>query len=328
MFALDYKITIGTKRFSGVFSVEIKRNITELTGTAKIKLPATAVLKQADGTKMNVLTAQQIKRGDAVEISLGYNGKLKKEFSGYVARLNMTQPLEVECEDAVFLLRQKSIKKTFKNTTLSAVLTELTVGTGIAVSTGGLSLNIEKLILATETGGEVSRDIALSALLDRYGLVGYFDTAQRLFVGLRQGKRLETARIKLGWNTIKDDDLKYFSADEQKIQIKAIYIDAKGVKKEETAGESGGAVRTIFLTDIKSELELKKLAENELKKYKYDGYSGKLTCFLVPFAEPGSVINISDPSFNRPEGAYYCEGVEVDFGTNGARRMIEIGAKV
>ena len=331
MFKLDYVITIGGKEFRGVNHVEIKRSITSLTGTAIIKVPSTAVLKQTDGSKLNVLTSQQIKRGDAVEIELGYNGKLFKEFSGYVKRVNFTRPLEIECEDAVFLLRSKYIKKTYKKSdkpTLNKVLSDLLEGTGLSFDTGGLSINIDQLILATDSGGEIPREEALNYVLDRYGLVGYFDTDQKLFIGLRQGKRGRTTKYKLGWNTIKDDELKFHTADDMKIKIKAIYINKLGVRTEVEVGDEDGSGRTIFLSDVEDAATMKKLAQNELDKFKYDGFEGKITAFLQPFAEPSGIIEIEDEKYSQRNGSYYCDGVEVTFGSNGARRIIQIGAKV
>jgi hypothetical protein len=328
MFALCYKVTIGTKKFSGVYEVEVKRSITSLGATCSIKVPTTAALKQTDGSRLNVLTAQQIKRGDAVEVELGYDEKYNKEFSGYVTRVNYSQPLEVECEDALFILRQKNIAKSYSNTTLDTVLKDLMEGTSIKTDTGGLKINISKLILATKTGGEVTREIALKDILSRYGLVGYFDTTQSLFVGLRQGKRGRTVKLRLGWNTIKDDELKYHSADESQVKIKAIYVDKLGVRTEVEVGDKAGASRTVFLTDVADKAQLKILAENELAKWKFNGYAGKITAFLQPFAEPGCIIHLTDPQYAQRSGDYYCEGIEVKFGTSGARRKIELGARV
>lgn len=332
MFSLCHRITIAGKRYSAIVSCQVKRNITTLTGTAKIVVPSTAVLKQTDGSRLNVLTAQQVKRGDAVKIELGYNEKYYTEFSGYVNRVNLTQPLEIECIDASFLLQQSSIKKAYKETTLQAVLNDIVEGTSIKVSTGDLKLNINKLILTTKAGGSVTRDTALNDILSRYGLVGYFDTSGGLFVGLRYGKRLTTVNydlVGLKCNVLKDDDLKYHNADEQKVKIKAIHIDKLGERTEVEVGDSlDGATRTIFLTDVKDKTQLKQLAENELQKYKYDGYSGKISAFLQPFCEPGCVISLRDEKYNQRGGSYYCEGIEVDFNTSGGRRKVDIGAKL
>ena len=170
MFTLNHIITINGNTYHGINAVKIERSITTLSGTATIKLPSTAVLKQASGERLNVLTSQMIERGHTVTIDLGYNGVTKREYTGYVTRVNYTTPLEVECEDAAFLLRGKQIKKTYPKTmkaTLTKVLSDITEGTGIGVDTGGLNIDIDQLILATEAGGEVPREEALRYVLDR-----------------------------------------------------------------------------------------------------------------------------------------------------------------
>lgn len=331
MFRLDYNITIAGTRFKGVNNVRIKRSISTLGGTATIVVPTTAVLKQTDGSKLNVLTAQKVKRGDPVEIELGYNGKLFKEFSGYVKRVNYKQPLEIECEDAVFLLREKKIKKTYVKSakaTLAGVLTDIVQGAGIKIDTGGVEVTIENLILAAKNGDEIPCEEALNYMLEVYGLVGYFGTDQTLFVGLRYGQRKDAVKYKLGWNTIKDDELKYYKAEDLKFKVKAVYYTALGKKETVEVGDGEGSVRTIFLTGVKDQGAIKKLAENELSKWKYDGFAGKITAFLQPFAEVGSVASIEDEKYSQRSGNYYCEGVEVTFGDKGARRIIEIGAKL
>lgn len=331
MFKLDYKITINNIRFNGVASVKTKRSLTSLGGSATIVVPATAVLKQTDGSRLNVLTAQQVKRGDPVEVELGYNGKLKKEFSGFVKRVNYTRPLEIECEDAVFLLRDKKVKKSYTksdNATIEKVIRDIIAGTNITLETGGLDIPIESLLLATKSGEEVPAEEALNHILDVYGLVGFFNTSQTLFVGLRYGKRLGEVKYRLGWNTIKDDELKYHNADDMKVKVKAVYFTALGKKEVREIGDGDGSVRTIHLTGVKDAAKIDELAKNELDKWKFNGFSGKITAFLEPYAEVGSIISIQDEKYPERAGNYYCEGTEVTFGAKGARRIIELGAKL
>lgn len=331
MFRLDYIITINGIRFKGVNSAKYKRSLSSLGGTATIVVPTTAVLKSTDGKRLNVLTAQQVKRGDKVVIELGYNGNLKKEFSGYVKRVNYSQPLEIECEDGVFLLRSKKIAKSYKKSdkaTIRKVLDDILAGTGITLQTDGTDIPIESLILATTGGEEVPAEDALKHVLDTYGLVGFFDPDNVLFVGLRYGKRLADVKYRLGWNTIKDDELKYHSKEDMNVKVKAVYFTALGKRKVVEVGDGEGSVRTIHLTGVKDESKIKELAKNELDKWKFDGFAGKITAFLSPYADVGYVANIEDEKYPQRAGKYYCEGIEVTFTERGARRIIELGAKL
>ena len=328
MFIPCYEIIIGNKKFGGVNAVTVERVITNLTGTATITVPTTAVENKTDGSKENVLTSQAIKKGDAVSIKLGYNENYVQEFTGYVSRINKKTPLVIECEDNIYLLKQKKIAKSYKNTTLDAVLKDIFDGTNINYSTGGLSLDIKNLILATETGDEVPREAALKEITERYGLVGYFETNGDFFIGLRQGNSTGATKYIIGWNTISENSLKYFEAEEQKYKIKAIYIAPDGKRTEVDAGDEDGSLRTIFLTDVSTTSQMKTLAENELKKYKYDGYSGSFEAFLQPSTNIGNSVTINNAQHSERNGVYYCEGIKTELTTSGGRKTVTIGAKI
>ena len=74
--------------------------------------------------------------------------------------------------------------------------------------------------------------------------------------------------------------------------------------------------------------ELAALAAAELKRYSYDGYAGRITAFLQPYAAPCMVAEIEDEVYHERDGRYYIEGVETTYGTGGARRTVEIGIKI
>ena len=84
----------------------------------------------------------------------------------------------------------------------------------------------------------------------------------------------------------------------------------------------------MYFYDVKDQAELAALAQAELKRHSYDGYSGKIQTFLVPFAAPGMLAELEDEVYAYRNGRYYIESVETTFGTPGARRSIEIGIKV
>ena len=70
------------------------------------------------------------------------------------------------------------------------------------------------------------------------------------------------------------------------------------------------------------------LAQEELKRYSFDGYRGKIETFLFPYALPGMVAQLEDEVYRERSGSYYIESVDVSFGMGGARRNVEIGIKV
>ena len=69
------------------------------------------------------------------------------------------------------------------------------------------------------------------------------------------------------------------------------------------------------------------LAGEELKRYSFDGYRGKIETFLFPFSLPGMVAELDDPVYQERNGTYFIESTEVSFSTQGARRTVELGIK-
>jgi len=84
MFVLNSDISVGGFRFTGAHEVSIKRSTRSIVETAVIKLPAKASVSE-NGAKSaeRINTSSKFKQGDAVKISLGYNGALEEEFRGF-----------------------------------------------------------------------------------------------------------------------------------------------------------------------------------------------------------------------------------------------------
>ena len=317
MFTLSSEITIGGKKFGGVHDVRIKRSIYELAATATVKVPVTAVLKQAGKPVTEVEVAKEIKTGDPVEIRLGYDGILNTEFKGYVKQLNLKTPLEIVCEDAFYLCRKQSVTLSGK-TTLTDVIGKCGLTAGYTAK------------LALESFQVPNKPISwvLAKLKKDYGLSVFFDLEGRVYAAEPFKMVGDTVKYRLRYNVIRDDDLKYQLAEDVKLKIKAVCIYRDGTKVEAKIGAEDGTEKTMYFYDVKDQAELGALAQAELKRHSYDGYSGKIQTFLVPFAAPGMLAELEDEVYAYRNGRYYIESVETTFGTSGARRSVEIGLKV
>lgn len=311
------KITIGGKSFTSVHSVTVKRSIFEVAATAKIEVPVTAVLRQQGQPPAYIETAQAITAGEPVEIRLGYDGVYRTEFRGYVKQLNLKTPLEIECEDEFYTTRSTSVTIQGK-TTLSDVLAKCGVTVGHAVD-----LTIDELPVDNKPASWV-----LGKLKTDYGLSVFFDLDGKLYATEPYKVQGDAVRYRLRWNTIDEDELKFHRADDVKLKIKAICIYRDGTQIEATIGPKDGTEKTLYFYDVQDQKELAALADAQLRRYSYDGYSGKITTFLQPYAAPCMIAEIADPAYPQRDGRYYIEGTEVEYGTNGARRTIEIGLKV
>jgi len=320
MFVLTAKITIGKATFKFVNDVVIKKSIHSIEQSAVIKLPLSGVVKSDTGSVKKVNIADQIKSGDNVEIQLGYDGKLKTEFKGQVYRINYKNLLEVEC-DNVYSIRHNTVAKTWSQITLKDLLNE--VLTGVT-----LYDKMPQITLYNVAYKYKSILWMLEDLRTKYNLSIFFLEDGSLYAGLTYGYSNGNVKLNLRKNVINPDELKWIDAADVKLKIKAIDYTRDGKKIEAEVGDKDGEIRTISLYNVADKASLEKLASAEMEKYKYSGYRGQLTSFLIPQITPCMNADLTDPTFPSRGGSYYVESVETRYGLGGGRRISTLGIKV
>lgn len=317
--------TDGKKLSFNAFNyIEAESDIFKINSSALIKLPMSARLVYSNADKQeSVQTAKQFNRGDKIKIQLGYGSDLRDEFEGFIYRINYKRPLEIECEGYEYLLRSPIETKTWKKTTLKEVLTYIIAGTEIDLNKDIPEMEFDKYIIPAN----INRLEALQVLKESYGITIFFQKNE-LYAGLAYAINNGTVKYEIGTNTIKDDNLKYRNADDVRLKIKAVWIKPDNTKVEAEVGDPEGSQRTLFFYNLSNLEELKTRAQEEIVKYKYSGYEGKITTFLQPFAKPGMKAELSDPQYDERKGTYYISKVKVSAGRNGGRRTIEITIKL
>lgn len=268
--------------------------------------------------------ASIIKGGFAIKIQLGYKGVYEgTEFEGYIKRVKPAVPMELECEDSLYLLRKKNLSKAWKATNLKELISFIIAGTDIELSGSIPEVKFEKFRLDNVNGAE-----ALQKLKEEYGLVAYF-RGKKLFAGLAYSEKPGEVTYNFHKNIPYDGmHLTYRTEDEIKIKVVAKSILKDNTRIEIEAGDKDGEQRTIIRYNIKDKAQLKQMAEDELKKLKFEGYEGSLTTFLVPPAVHLMTANIEDPEYPERSGKYVIDKVTTTYGTEGARRIIEPGLKI
>lgn len=317
MLVLTCDIKIGDKRFTAVNTVTVKRSIYSLGATATFKVPVTAILRQTGEPATKIETAQAVRVGDRVEVRLGYDGRDRLEFRGYVKSLNLATPLEIVCEDEFFRCRRRNVK-TGGTITLKALLERCGLAIGYA----------ETLTLRNFAVPDKPVSSVLAKLAKNYGLSVFFDLDGRVYACRPERVIGDAVKYELRRNVINDDHLQYLNKADVKIQIKAICFKKDGTKVEAKKGTEGGTSKTLYFYDVADMKELAALAERELERQSYDGYDGRITTFLEPYAAPGMIAELTDPLYPDRSGRYYIETVETTFGQQGGRRTVEIGMTV
>ncbi|MEC3875932.1 late control protein [Chryseobacterium salviniae] len=322
MFILKSEIKIGDYTFRSITNVEITKSVEDLVDTAVITMPAKFKVKQNGEEKY---TEDAVKVGDKVVIKLAYEGKYEGvEFTGFVNSIGSKIPLEIKCEDSMWLLRRKNINKAFnKKTELKTILQEVVSGTELKLSDKIPGFEIDKFIIQNANGTQV-----LQKLKEEYGLSIYLDDEGKLYAGLQQlNNVLQNVIYDLNYNIV-ENNLEYKSAEQKRIKVKYSCRDKKNKQIKVEIGDDDGEVRSMEIKDVFNEKELRKMAEAALKSAKYDGFEGSVKSFLIPYATRGMAAVIQDKKHKNREGKYFIKKVVTTFGTDGARRDVTISNKL
>ena len=322
MFILNCDITIGKYNFKTVSDLKISRSIHQIGSTATIKLPLSARLKTSE-TSNTIETNKAFAVGDLVEIKTGYD-KLYTEFKGYVKKITYQKECVIECEDFVYKLRETNIKKSWASVILSDAITFIKSQVpDLNVTSKIPSMTINKVVLDGKSALWFMDEIKT-----KYGIVFFFDIENVLQVGLMYEYQEGEVKYNIGYNCPDETDLQYVDENDIKLKVKAVGIKKDGTKIEKEIGKEDGEIRTLYFYDISDSATLETLAKNEMDKYKFSGYRGKLTGFLDPFCTPGMKAILTDSIYKDRQGNYYIESVETSISSSGGRRQVELGLKL
>lgn len=324
MFKITSDIEIGNYKAVKPSALAWTKSIDNFSDSCTIKLPAIAMLKREGDVYEQVQTGQQFKEGMPVAVYVGYDGNNDLHFKGFIRRINFTVPLEIECEGYSYQLRKKTNynKKIIAGMKLKAVLSDLIQGTDIV-----LSPNIPDVAIDSNHQFNNFRGIdVLDWIKDKMLLTVYFDN-EKLYVGLQQAVVAGTVKYRLGWNVIKDNELK-FNTDKEFAKVNFILDQPrakdgtykKGIKDSKYTDEYRTKIGVRFPKAF-----LDQLADDLKNKLVNRGYEGAITTFLKPFAKPSMAAAIDDKKYPERAGRYFITGVEGKMDSGGGRLKIKIG---
>ncbi len=316
MFRLTARIEIKGDRlweFGFVNAVEITRDMEKLTTTARITMPKKV---KWDGS-----AEIPVKRGDAVTISLGYDGELQPAFSGYVREVGFKTPVVIECEDEMFRLKQMpTVKKAYRSVTIETLLKDQGIGCRLNVM-GEQSLGAYRVTADTVA--------SLLGKLSQQGIRSFFryeDGEPVLYAGvLFERGSFPSQVFKTGLNIISDQSLNQQKTDTMRLRVKAVSLmpDNKKIKVE--VGDADGEHRTLH-TYNKTESELKAWAEQEVKRLKRDGLTGSFTTFGAKLVDTLDAVGLVIDGVKM--GVYQVKKNVIKYGDGGFRQEITLGLRV
>lgn len=316
MYTMGYDIQVGDYRLGMLDKVEIHRSVELLADTAVITLPASEYNRALD-------IEQQIRRGDAVTVILGYTETgLREEFRGYLQRIGTDNgSITLECEDDLFLFRVPVPDAVLLNVSLEELLKKVVEGVG-----GGYTIDCdytwkyEKFVIHTATGYDVLKKVQEECGADIYL---QNDTLHIHPPAVKMG---ETVLYDFAYN-VEECDLTYRRAEDRKVQVVVKALLPDGKVKEFEVGPTGGD-RVEVRSATSDDASMKQRGETELKRLSFDGYDGTISTWMVPYCEPGCVAQLHDADYDYKDGRYYVRAVTTEFGSSGGKRTIELGIRL
>lgn len=313
MEVLKCSIYVGNYWFDFVHQITVESSWKEFTDKATIMLPAALKIDAKDLKKA-------IPTGSKVKIAVGYESYgLVEIFNGYVARVRNKVPVEIECEDEMWNLKQIQINDNCKNEKLGDYLQRV-----LNVRVDSFDTTVPSMIVNKLTGVQL-----LDKIKEEFGFHSFF-RKNVLIVGKQysdEDKTKHTIIIDQDSNcNVKNQALEYMSKEDVKIKVTAISNMADGKKEEITFGDTDGEERTLNFYNIPKS-QLKEIAEQEAERLKYDGYRGDLTLFGAPVVFHGDILTLQNNSESDKTGDYYVDSVKYSFGVNGFEQSVSPGPK-
>lgn len=337
---ITFKKLDGTEiAFNFCHSIETDESYQHLTDTAKIVLPRTLKL---DGQDLFAGSDPVFQVGDKVTIEMGYHPNLRTIFTGYIKNVSPRLPLVIDCEDQMYLLKQYTVSYPDKYSEIHTGKNGRHLKRPKIISENITLKQLMNNIIADDIDFNILDDMplgqfraknatpvmVLDKLKDEYGLFSYFRNGilQVGFANDASDTREETFDMEKV--VINADDLEYQTADQVKIKVKAISMDANNNKTEVEVGDPDGEQKTIHKFNM-SKAELTKVAEKWLSEFKYSGFKGELETFGEPYLRHGDRCKIISTKLPERNGTYLVKSVKRRLSVDGGyRQFFTLGERV
>jgi hypothetical protein len=299
-------------------NIRIEKSWDKQTQTATILLPRN--LKYND---KNIYEGQNplLRRGDKVEIFGGYYPNLTPLFNGYISKIGNNVPVEILCEDEMFILKQSIAPNiSYESVNLRTLVGKILENTNIPYE----ALDAQIGAIRTQ---KASVGLILQKLRTDYGLFSYFKNG-KLRVGLAYYQsESNTETILFERQMIDTGNLRYLKKDDVKVKLEGVIIKSDNSREEYNYGDPTGELRTIFqYGGTKAELDLK--ANLFLEQMNYTGYYGSFLTFIEPKVEPGDFVQLDSYIYPERKGKYVVKSVTSEIGMGGGRQNIELERRI
>lgn len=280
-----------------VNAVKIESSWEMLTDTATIILPRNV----KDFYKLNVKTI--FKKGDPVEIYLGYDENLLLEFIGFISEVSADIPIKIKCDDYMFLLKKHPVNISMRSTKLEDLIKQI-IPAGIEYDVADINIGTKRF--PNTTAAKVLEE------LQENNIYSYFK-GKKLVVGkIYSDDAVEPVIFNFSQNVV-DNNLQYKNKEDVLIKIKGTSTLPNGRKLTAEFGDKGGTQQNLSYYNISVQAEVLKLVKADYEKYKIDGFEGHITAFGIPSVTHGMKAQIISYQYPDRKGLYFIKKVVKDF---------------
>ena len=267
----------------------------------------------------------KIKRGDPVQIQLGYNETgLYDEFEGFVVSIKTDDTIEITCEDGMYNFRKEIESKQYTDVSLSSIVEDIVSQIGgyqIEISKGVRGIKYDSFVVDNATGIEVLKKI------QEENKIHIFVKKKTLYVYLKYEYKEGKVKYDFAKNTEKVN-LNYLQEKDKKVLVEVVGIQKDNTKVSVLAGNKSGDKITIHRYNVSEKSTLQTIANEELKRYLFTGYEGDITAWLIPYCSYGHTAEVIDRNYINRQGNYYVEAVTTTVSDRGGERKINLGIKL
>lgn len=293
-------------------AIQIESSWETLTDTATIVLPRNV----RDFDKINIKTV--FKKGDPVEIYLGYDEKLLLEFTGFISEVSAEIPIKIKCDDFMHLLKKHPVNVSMRSTKLIDLI-KLIVPKGIEYDVA--DINIERKRFPNTTVAKILEE------LQGNEIYSYF-VGKKLIVGKVYSDNIGDPVVFNFSKNVIDNNLQYKNAEDVIIKIIANSTLPKGKKLRVEFGDDFGQEQHLSYYNITLKEELLKLAKADYDKFKIEGFEGNISAFGIPSVSHGMKAKVISYQYPDRKGLYFIKKVVKDFDdTPKYRQTIELDKK-
>ena len=314
-------IIIGTLKFKGCKSFEVNTDVNNLSVTGKAELPLRAMLIGGD-ERQRIMVDESIKQGDPIRIEAGYaEEEIRTVFNGFISNIDPADSIKLTFEDAIYLMRKQPIIIDEEDITVADLCKKL-LPEGYSLSKQIINTTIDAFKYKGNAAG------ALARLKESMRLSCYFD-GKELFVGGHQMNPKGQIKLIYGRNILKNQT-SYQYADVNPVQVTMIGKKEDGTEVKVVVGQEGGSAMTFHKYNVTDKALLTTMANEELKRYSFNGFKGSLKIWFIPFAEVGGSVLYKNENYKQEvEGTYFIKGVKYSFTIGGGlKQQLKLGAKL